>query len=194
MLYPMAYDLKLAPEPDHGVMPAIAISLLVLIVVTVIVFLVNPRETATLKLNNVSLYSPHTEFSQDSKSMRVVGLANTSEDDLYVVANVSMTDRLRLPIFVSNTTLTLTSADGSAVEATGVAPQYYSRLSTTFPQLGGYLGTALYDGDVIDPSKTKTGDILLLFPGLTEQQWHQKKSAVLTINLRNQSPQTINLP
>jgi hypothetical protein len=194
MLYPMAHDLKLAPEPDHGVMPAIAISVLVLIVVTVIVFLVNPRETAVLKLNNVSLYAPHTEFTQDPKSMKVLGLANTSEDDLYVVTNVSMTDKLRLPLFVSNTTLTLTSADGSAVEATGVAPQYFSRLSATFPQLGGYLGKAIYDADEIDPGTTRTGDILFLFPGLTEQQWHQKKSAVLTINLRNQSPQTIKLP
>jgi hypothetical protein len=41
----MAYDLKLAPEPDHGVMPAIAISVLVLIVVAVIVFLVKPRSS-----------------------------------------------------------------------------------------------------------------------------------------------------
>jgi hypothetical protein len=194
MLIPMAYDLKLAPEPDHGVMPAIAISVLVLIVVTVIVFLVNPRETAVLKLNNVNLYSPHTEFAQDSKSMHVVGLANTAEDDLYVVANVSMTDKLRLPIFISNTTLTLTSADGSAVEATGVAPQYFGRLSATFPQLAGFLGPAIYDADQIDPNQTKTGNVLFLFPGLTEQQWHQKKSAVLTLNLRNQSPQTIKLP
>ncbi len=194
MLYNMAYDLKLAPEPDHGVMPAIVISVLVLIVVAVVVFLVNPRETAVLKLDRVNLYAPHTEFGPDKGSVHVAGLANTSEDDLYVVATVSMTDKIRLPLYVSNTTLTLTSADGSAVEATGVAPQYYRRLENTFPELGGYLGQALYDGDEIDPGKTRSGNVLLLFPGLTEEAWHNKKSAVLTINLRNQNPQTIKLP
>jgi hypothetical protein len=90
--------------------------------------------------------------------------------------------------------VTLTSADGSAVEATGVAPQYYGRLVTTFPELGTYLGQPLYDGDEIDPGKTRSGNVLLLFPGLTEEAWHNKKSAVLSINLRNQNPQTIKLP
>jgi hypothetical protein len=190
----MAYDLKLAPEPDHGVMPAVAISVLVLIVVAVIVFLVNPRETAVLKLQRVNLYAPHTEFKQAPGVMHVAGLANTTEDDLYLVATVSMTDKIRLPLFISGTSVTLTSADGSAVEATGVAPQYYGRLVSTFPSLGGYLSQPIYDGDQINPGETRTGNVLLLFPGLTEEAWHAKKSAVLTISLRNQSPQTIKLP
>lgn len=191
----MAYDLKLAPEPDHGVMPAIVISVLVLIVVAIVVFLVNPRETAQLKLQRVNLYAPHTEFADNSKGgMHVAGLANTSEDDLYVVVTVSMTDKLRLPLYISGTTLTLTSADGTSEEATGVAPQYYGRLESTFPELGGYLGQPLYDGDEIDPGKTRTGNVLVLFPGMTETAWHTKKSAVLTISLRNQNPQTIKLP
>lgn len=190
----MAYDLKLAPEPDHGVMPAIAISVLVLIVVAVIVFLVNPRETAVLKLDRVNVYAPHTEYKQTPGAMHVAGLANTTEDDLYVVATVSMTDKIRLPLFISGTTVTLTNADGTAVEATGVAPQYYGRLTRTFPPLGGFLSKPLYDGDQIDPKQTETGNVLVLFPGLTEQAWHAKKSAVLTISLRNQAPQTITLP
>ncbi|QMV19830.1 hypothetical protein GOB94_14905 [Granulicella sp. 5B5] len=189
----MAYDLKLVPEPDHGVMPAIIISVLVLIVVAVVVFLVNPRKTAELKLQRVNLYAPHTEFANNS-SVHVAGLPNSAEDDLYVVVTVSMTDKLRLPLYVSGTTLTLTSADGTSEEATGVAPQYYGRLESTFPKLGSYLGAPLYDGDEIDPGKTRTGNVLVLFPGMTEASWHNKKSAVLTISLRNQNPQTIKLP
>jgi hypothetical protein len=190
----MAYDLKLAPEPDHGVMPAISIAVLILIIVAVVVFLANPRETAALKLDSVNLFSPHTEFKNDASIPKEVGLANASEDDLYVVVSVSMTNKLRIPVYITSTTMTLTSADGSAEEATGVSPHYFERLSTTFPPLASSLQKPFYDGDDIQPGATRSGGILLLFPGMTEEAWHKKKSAILTINLRNQSAQTIQLP
>jgi hypothetical protein len=194
MLVSMAYDLKIAPDPDHGVMPAISIAVLVLIVVAIVVFFANPRETAAIKLNNVDLFAPHTEFQRDKSAPQEVGLANTGEDDLYVVPSISMTNKLRIPVYITSTTMTLTNADGSAVEATGVSPHYFERLSKTFPDLAGSLQKPFYDGDDIQPGKTRTGGILLLFPGLTEAAWHKKKSAVLTINLRNQAAQTIELP
>jgi hypothetical protein len=190
----MAYDLKLAPEPDHGVMPAISIAVVVLIIIAIIVFIANPRETAALKVDAVNLYSPHTEFKNDKSIPQEVGLANTGEDDLYVVASVSMTNKLRIPVYITSTTMTLTSADGSAVEATGVSPHYFERIGTTFPPLASSLTKPFYDGDDIQPGATRSGGILLLFPGLTEDAWHKKKSAVLTINLRNQTPQTVRLP
>ena len=190
----MAYDLKLAPEPEHGVMPAILIAFAILIVIAIVVFLVNPRETAKLALDKVDLYAPHTEIQQDKNAVKVVGLANASEDDLYVVATVEMTDKLRLPLFISGTTMILTSADGSAVEATGVSPRYYERLGTTFPTLAGYLGAPFYGGDAIQPGETHKGVVLFLFPGMSEASWKSKKSAVLTVDLRNQTPQTVALP
>jgi len=36
--------------------------------------------------------------------------------------------------------------------------------------------------------------VLLLFPNTTAEMWHTKKSAVLTLALRNQEPQTVSLP
>jgi len=189
----MAYDLKLAPEPEHGVMPAISISVLILIVVAVVVFLVNPRETAVLKVDKVNVFAPHTDFKPDKKAMKEVGLANTGEDDLYVVATVSMTNKLRLPIFITDTTLTLTTGN-SAEEATAVSPQYYQRIESSFPSLTPMLGPPIYQGDELAPGATHTGSMLMLFPGLTADAWNHRKSAVLTINLRNQAPQTIVLP
>jgi hypothetical protein len=190
----MAYDLKLAPDPDHGVMPAISIAVVILIIVAIVVFLANPRETAALKLDNVDLFSPHTDFKVDASVAKEVGLANAGTDDLYVVASVSMTDKLRIPVYITSTTMTLVSADGSAVEATGVSPHYFERLATTFPPLAPSLQKPFYDGDDIQPGATRSGGILLLFPGLTEAAWHNKKSAVLTINLRNQAAQTVRRP
>jgi hypothetical protein len=189
----MAYDLKLAPEPEHGVMPAISIAVLVLVVVAVVVFLVNPRETAVLKVDKVQLYAPHTDVKADKHATKEI-LANMGEDDLYVVATVTMTDKLRLPIFITDTTLTLTSADGSALQATGVSPKYYQQIEASFPPLTPMLGPPIYDGDELEPGSTRTGNVLMLFPGLTEAAWTHRKSAVLTINLRNQAPQSITLP
>jgi hypothetical protein len=190
----MAYDLKLAPEPEHGVMPAISIAALILIVVAVVVFLVNPRETAILKLDKVDIYAPHTEIKADKRSVKQVGLANTSEDDLYVVATVTMTNKLRLPIFISDTTMTLTNANGSSEVATGVSPKYYQQIESSLPAMTSLLGAAIYDGDQLDPGTTHTGNVLVLFPGLTEAAWKGRKLAVLTIGLRNQAPQTITIP
>ena len=56
------------------------------------------------------------------------------------------------------------------------------------------LTNPLNDGDEISPGQTRDVTILLLFPNTTEEMWHAKKSAVLTIALRNQAPQTVSLP
>jgi predicted ATP-dependent Lon-type protease len=50
------------------------------------------------------------------------------------------------------------------------------------------------DGDEIAPGQTVTGDFLLLFPNTTQDQWNKKRSATLTIELRNQEAQTVKLP
>jgi hypothetical protein len=189
----MAYDLKLAPEPEHGVMPAVSISFLILIVVAVVVFLVNPRETAVLKVDKVDVFAPHTDFKPDKKAVKEVGLANAGEDDLYVVATVSMTNKLRLPIFITDTTLTLTTGN-SAEEATAVSPQYYPQIESSFPALTPMLGPPIAQGDELAPGATHTGNVLMLFPGLTAEAWKNRKSAVLTVSLRNQAPQKVLLP
>ena len=41
---------------------------------------------------------------------------------------------------------------------------------------------------------TTEGTILLHFPGLTEQTWKARKSAVLTLNFTHQPPQTVTIP
>jgi hypothetical protein len=187
-------DLELVPEPERSFLPAISVAVLVLIIIAVVVFLVNPRETAVLSVKGVQIYSPHTELKPMPGSMHVLGEQAVAEDDLYVVAKLSITDKLRLPLFVTSTTVTLTGPDGNAEQATAVAPVLYPRLEEIFPSLTPMLTDPLHDGDEIDPGTTRTVTVLLLFPNTTEDMWKGKKSAVLTIALRNQAPQTIKLP
>ena len=187
-------NLELAPEPDRSFMPAISVAVLVLITIALIVFLVNPRETAVVSVLKTQTYSPHTELKPMPGSLHVLGEQAVAEDDLYVGVKVRITDKLRLPLFVTSTTTTLTGPDGNAEQATAVAPVLYPRLEEIFPMLTPMLTNPLNDGDEISPGQTRDVTILLLFPNTTEEMWHAKKSAVLTIALRNQAPQTVSLP
>jgi len=56
------------------------------------------------------------------------------------------------------------------------------------------LANPLHDGDELDPDATHEVTVLLLFPNTTAEMWRSKKSAVLTLALRNQEPQSVPLP
>lgn len=187
-------NLDLAPETDRNFLPAIGVAVLVLIAIAVIVFLVYPRETAEISVDKVLTYSPHTELKPTPGSLHVLGAQAVAEDDLYVVAKLRITDKLRLPLFVTSTSVTLTGADGNAEQATAVAPVLYPRLEEIFPMLTPMLTDPLNDGDEISPGQTRSVTVLLLFPNTTEEMWHNRKSAVLTIALRNQAAQNVTLP
>jgi hypothetical protein len=189
----MSY-LELAPEPDRNFLPAVTVAVLVLITIALVVFLVYPRETAELKVEGVQTYSPHVDLKPQPDTQQLLGPQAVAEDDLYVVAKVRIADKLRLPIFVTSTTVTLTGPDGNAEQATAVAPVLYPRLEEIFPTLTPMLVNPLHDGDEFDPGDSRDVTVLLLFPNTTEEIWRSKKSAVLTIALRNQAPQTVSLP
>jgi hypothetical protein len=190
----MPQDLQIAPEPERSIMPAILIAGLVLVTVAVVVFLVNPRETASLTVEKADIFAPHMNFKSLPGSLSVLGDVSPTEDDLYVVTRVKATDKLRLPLFLNNATMSITTADGSTTVATAISPRYYVRLETIFPQLAPLLGQPIMDGDQIDPGETREGCFLVLFPGMKAADWQNRKAAVLSLNLRNQSPQTVTIP
>jgi hypothetical protein len=187
-------DLQLAPEPEGRILPAIVISLLVLIVVGAAVFYLNPRGTAKISVDKVSIFAPHTVFKGTPGTIHVLGTSAGAEDDLYVVIDMTITDELRLPLFINNATMTITQADGSEIEATSVSSTYYPRLQKTFPKLSPMLTAPFVQGDEIAPDVTKKGTFLVLFPGSTETIWKNRKSAKLALNLLHQAPQVIQLP
>ena len=187
-------DLEFVTEHDRNFLPAIAVAVAVLIVIAVIVFLANPKKTAEIAVEGVQTYAPHTDLNPTPGKESLLGPEAVAEDDLYVVAKLRITDKLRLPIYVTSTTVTLTGPDGNAEQATSVAPVLYPRLEEIFPTLTPMLANPLHDGDEFDPGDTHVVTVLLLFPNTTAEMWHTKKSAVLTLALRNQEPQTVSLP
>ncbi len=193
-------DLQIAPAPERSALPAVLIALVILAAIAAGVFYFNPHKTADLAVAETQTFAPHTEMTAmkgaQAHGMRVIGgVGAGSEDNLYVVATVNLTDRLRLPIFVSGATAHVAFADGSQADVRTIAASDLKRLQTIFPALAPLTANPIADGDEVDPSQTKTGTLVLLFPGRTADAWKTKKpGSTVTIELRNQGPQTAPLP
>lgn len=189
-------DLQIVPEREKSVLPAVLIALLVLAIIAVAVFYFNPHKVAEVTVQQTQIYAPHTEYAQlktkNTGNMRVVGPdATSSEDNLYVVATVNVTDRLRLPIFVNGVTAHVVFADGSQVDSEAIPAGDVKRLQTIFPGIAPMIGQPLEDMAQFDPGKVQTGTYVFGFAGQTAQAWQSKRSASITLELRNQEPQTV---
>lgn len=197
MLISSMPDLQLAPARGRTSLAAISIALLVLVVTALGVFYLNPRRTAELAIKDVKTFAPHTTFKElpaGGKGVHVLGDAAAAEDNLYVIATLDLTDKLRLPLFLNSWSATVTLADGSTQEGTPVHARDLERLTDVFPSLAPMVRIPLHDGDEVQPSRTRQGSVVVLFPGLTQEAWRTKKLARLTLALRNQEAQIVTLP
>ncbi|HLI78141.1 MAG TPA: hypothetical protein VKV02_14440, partial [Acidobacteriaceae bacterium] len=162
------------------------------------VFYFNPHKVAELRVSGVDTYAPHTSFNTlegAPTNMHVLtGPTAATEDNLYVIANVSITDKLRLPLFITGATARVTLADGTELESNVLSPSDLKRLEVIFPDIRDHAYAPLSDGDQVDPQQTRVGTIVLPFPGQTAAAWQSKKHATLTVELRNQNPQIAPLP
>jgi hypothetical protein len=193
-------DLQLAPPADtNRLIPKLVVAGVVMIVVGAAVYLLNPRKTAEITVQKTQLFAPHTEFKETPGSGHIIGAPAVSEDDVYDVVTLSIADKLRLPIFLASTSATMTTATGSTVEATVISPLDLPRLEQTFPQILPLVSLPapppLQFQDAIAAGATRVGMIVLLFPHTSENDWHAKKSATLTVYLgHDAAPISIALP
>ena len=193
-------DLQIAPPREKSVLPALLIALLVLAAIAWAVFWFNPHRVADLKVMEVHTFAPHTEVQGLTPGgrkggMRVLnGTTYTAEDDLYVVATVSFTDRLRIPIYLTQGTANVTFEDGTQAQTHMLSPRDVQHLGLVFPAIVPLAGNSLGDDEEIDPGTTRVGTMVLPFPGRTAEAWSRKRSGTLTLELRNQEPQTARLP
>jgi hypothetical protein len=193
-------DLKLAPPADtHRLIPMLVIAAIVMTAVGVAVYMLNPRKTAEITVQKTELFAPHTEFKQTPSSSQIIGAAAVSEDDVYVVATLRIQDKLRLPIFLTNTSAAMTKDDGTTLEATVISPLDLERLEQTFPQILPLVSAPapppLQFEDAIAAGTTRVGTVVLLFPQTSEKQWRAKNSATLTVRLAHDAaPIEVALP
>ncbi len=193
-------DLQLAPAPERSALPAILIAVAILAAVAAGVFYFNPHKTADLAVTGTQTFAPHTEMTAmrgtQAHGMRVLGETGAGgEDNLYIVTNLRLTDKLRLPLFVSGATAHVAFADGSQADVRAIAASDLKRLQAIFPPLVPLTAQPIADGDEVAPGQTKAGSLVLLFPDRTADAWKTKKpGSTITVELRNQEPQTAALP
>ena len=173
---------------------AVVLAFIIMVVVAVTVYLVIPHKITALSVSKVDVFAPHTEFEASHSSTQVIGEPGQSEDDLYVVAHINMTNKLHDRVFISGWSATVMFRDGTTEDSTLIARSELPRLETIFPQIASLAPDPIADGDELDPGVTKTGSVVLLFPNTTQDKWNSKGSAVLTINLHEHVAQTVKLP
>jgi hypothetical protein len=192
-------DLQIAPPPDDNpIIPKLVIAGIVMILIGVAVYMLNPRKTAVITVQKTELFAPHTEFKQMPGSGQTIGAQAESEDNVYVVATVSITDKLRLPIFLDSVSATMTTDTGST-QATNVAPLDLPRLEQIFPQITPLVSSPavppLQFQDAVSPGATRVGIVVFLFPQISAKAWAAKKSATLTVNFAHDAaPINVALP
>jgi len=186
-------DLNLGPAPERNRTPAIIISIVVLAAVAAAIYYFSPRTPAQVQVEKADIFAPHTETKAARGSMHVLGTPSFTEDNLYVVVHVSITNKLRIPLYLTSPEATLTLPEGITA-ATVVNPSDVSRLEQSFPELTTLADHPLGSGSEIAPRETQRGSIILLFPTLTDAAWKTKKSASLTVNLHNLPAQNITIP
>ena len=181
---------------ERGSATAVILAIIIMVAIAVAAYFFVHRKITAVSVSKVDLFAPHTEFQaqQGSESMHVLGQGAQSEDDLYVVAHLNLTDKWKQRIFLAGWSATVTFADGTTEDSTLVARSELPRLEQVFPQITSLVTNPLGDGDELAPGVTKSGSIVLLFPNTTEDKWKAKKSAVLTIDLHEHVSQTVNLP
>ena len=191
--------LEFASARQNSSAPAVVISLLILAAIAAAIFYFNPHKVAEFHVTSSDTYAPHTTFNAldgpSPNGMHVLSAPpTTTEDNLYVIAHVTMADKLRIPIFIDGATARVTMADGTQYEANILSGTDLKRLEVIFPDITQHATDPIFDGDEIPPGQTRAGTLVLPFPGQTAEAWHAKKNATLTITLRNQGPQTTGLP
>ncbi|MDE1161108.1 MAG: hypothetical protein PW792_04070 [Acidobacteriaceae bacterium] len=191
-------DLQLAPERSGSPIKAIIIAVIVLTLVALAVYFFNPRKTADLTVTHTELFTPKVQTTSlfPSSGIKVISPDNSGgEVSTYVVATLKLDNKLRLPIYFVGVEATADLATGEHIAATVLGSlSDVSNVQLAFPALHPLLPHPLMDEDEAAPGQTLQGQVILLFPNMTPEQWKAKRAANLTLNLAHQNPLHVPIP
>jgi hypothetical protein len=179
-------ELKFAQPARRNLLAPVLLAFLILGIVLALLLRFTPHKTADLTITHTALYPVHTVFKSDSI---VVGNQHT-EDDLYVLTNLRIDDRLHLPLFLKDFTATLTTAEGEEITTSAVEQRDLANVYTTFPELKALATEPLLRDTMISPGQSAQGMILLHFP-VTQTVWDHRRTAILNIDLYHQGEQQV---
>ena len=168
----------------------IFIALAVLITAGIAGYLYFPHHTADLTITHTAVLPTHTEIETGSKE---VGHQTEAEENLYVLTTLRIDDKLHDPLFISDMTSTLTTADDAVTTTSAVEKNDLNAIYIAFPQIKPLTGTPLLRESTIPIGGHAEGMVILHFP-ITQADWDNRKSATLTVTFYHQGPTTITIP
>ena len=183
-------ELTFSQSERRSFLGPILVALAVLAIAGACIYFNMPHRVADLAVTRTAVLPTHTEFKTDS---RLVGAQTESQDDLYVLATIRVDDRLHVPLFISDITGALTTADDAVVTSSAVQKSDLENLYFTFPKLKPLASAPLVRESTIQPGDHAEGMVLLHFP-LTEADWNNRKSATVTVEFYHQGQFTVTIP
>jgi len=180
-------------ERRNFLVPAI-IAIAVLAVITLVVahyYNPVPPVAADITLTQPTYLLPeHIVFNSHSI---VVGHVDPSEDDIYVVANVRVVNRIKVPLHLNDITVVLTAPDGTQTTADAANKKDLPNLYVTFPALKPHVSDPILRGTVLQPGGEASGMVLFTFP-ITKDVWDNRKSAAISFDFVDQTPVNVLIP
>lgn len=178
------------PQPARrNLLAPVLIAFVILGIIIALLVRYTPHKTADLTITHTAVYPAHISFKSDSI---VVG-SNQSQDELYILANLRIQDRLNLPLFIKDFTATLVTADGENLTTSAIEKQDLDHVYSAFPALKPLASDPLLRETLISPGNSVNGMVLIHFP-VTLATWNQRRSAKLNVYFYHQGPLSITIP
>lgn len=178
-----------AQPARRNLLAPVLIALFILGVAIALIVRYTPHTVAEVNVVHAVAYPTHTVFKSDTI---LVG-RDRSQDDLYALVTVSITDRLNLPIFLKDFSGSLTTAEGDQVAATAAHQNDLENIYTSFPGLRPLSSDPLRRDTLLNPGSSAEGMVLLHFP-VSAETWNHRRSATLNIDLYHQGSLAIAIP
>ncbi|MGP8259095.1 MAG: hypothetical protein ACLQM6_03985 [Acidobacteriaceae bacterium] len=180
-------------ERRNFLVPAIIAIAILAVIALVVAHFYNPVPplAADITLTQPTYLLPeHIVFNSHSI---VVGHVDPFEDDIYVVANVRVVNRIKVPLHLNDITVVLTAPDGTQTTADAANKKDLPNLYVTFPALKPHVSDPILRGTVLQPGGEASGMVLFTFP-ITQAVWDQRKSAVISFDFVDQTPVNVTIP
>jgi hypothetical protein len=179
-------ELTFAQPVRRNLLAPVLIAFLILGIIIALLIRATPHRTADLTITRTTVFPTHTVFKSDTT---LVG-HDQSQDELYVLTNLRIDDRLHLPLFLKDFTATLTTADGQELSTSAIEKGDLAAVYTSFPDLKQLASEPLLRETMIAPGQSAEGMILLHFP-VAKDVWDHRRTATLNLDLYHQGQQSV---
>ncbi|ADV83750.1 hypothetical protein [Terriglobus saanensis] len=184
------------PEPRSSSTKTILISALVLVALFAAGFFYffhhENHPFAEARITSVQTLPIHTVF----KHQMGEEIEDRSEDVIYLIAQVTVDNRFRAPLFLKDLYADLTPPEGAELHSSAAEPRDIAVILASYPKLKILLdqaGKPLRRETTIAPGASASGYILLQYP-VDEKAWQTRQASTLHIDFYHNSTITTLFP